>query len=228
MPQKPLVLVIEDEAAQREVLVYNIEAAGYEAIWSDNGEDGVLSAQENNPDVIIVDWMMPKLSGIQVCRQLRANPDTKDMHIILLTAKSTESDKVHGLETGADDYVTKPYSVTELMARINTQLRRGRSVLAGQQLQYGNITLDAASHRVFRDGQEVKLGPIEFRLLTTLMERQGRVLSRDQLLDYVWGRDINLDTRTVDVHIGRLRKSLVAIGQNDPIRTIRGVGYALG
>lgn len=228
MPQKPLVLVIEDEAAQREVLVYNIEAAGYEAIWSDNGEDGVLSAQENNPDVIIVDWMMPKLSGIQVCRQLRANPDTKDMHIILLTAKSTESDKVHGLETGADDYVTKPYSVTELMARINTQLRRGRSVLAGQQLQYGNITLDAASHRVFRDGQEVKLGPIEFRLLTTLMERQGRVLSRDQLLDYVWGRDINLDTRTVDVHIGRLRKSLVTIGQNDPIRTIRGVGYALG
>lgn len=228
MPQKPLVLVIEDEAAQREVLVYNIEAAGYEAIWSDNGEDGVLSAQENNPDVIIVDWMMPKLSGIQVCRQLRANPDTKDMHIILLTAKSTESDKVHGLETGADDYVTKPYSVTELMARINTQLRRGRSVLAGQQLQYGNITLDAASHRVFRDGQEVKLGPIEFRLLTTLMERQGRVLSRDQLLDYVWGRDINVDTRTVDVHIGRLRKSLVAIGQNDPIRTIRGVGYALG
>ena len=228
MAQKPLVLVIEDEAAQREVLVYNIEAAGYEAIWSDNGEDGVLSAQENNPDVIIVDWMMPKLSGIQVCRQLRANPDTKDMHIILLTAKSTESDKVHGLETGADDYVTKPYSVTELMARINTQLRRGRSVLAGQQLQYGNITLDAASHRVFRDGQEVKLGPIEFRLLTTLMERQGRVLSRDQLLDYVWGRDINVDTRTVDVHIGRLRKSLVAIGQNDPIRTIRGVGYALG
>lgn len=228
MPQKPLVLVIEDEAAQREVLVYNIEAAGYEAIWSDNGEDGVLSAQENNPDVIIVDWMMPKLSGIQVCRQLRANPDTKDMHIILLTAKSTESDKVHGLETGADDYVTKPYSVTELMARINTQLRRGRSVLAGQQLQYGNIILDAASHRVFRDGQEVKLGPIEFRLLTTLMERQGRVLSRDQLLDYVWGRDINVDTRTVDVHIGRLRKSLVAIGQNDPIRTIRGVGYALG
>lgn len=228
MPQKPLVLVIEDEAAQREVLVYNIEAAGYEAIWSDNGEDGVLSAQENNPDVIIVDWMMPKLSGIQVCRQLRANPDTKDMHIILLTAKSTESDKVHGLETGADDYVTKPYSVTELMARINTQLRRGRSVLVGRQLQYGNIILDAATHRVFRDGQEVKLGPIEFRLLTTLMERQGRVLSRDQLLDYVWGRDINVDTRTVDVHIGRLRKSLVAIGQDDPIRTIRGVGYALG
>ena len=228
MPQKPLVLVIEDEAAQREVLVYNIEAAGYEAIWSDNGEDGVLSAQENNPDVIIVDWMMPKLSGIQVCRQLRANPDTKDMHIILLTAKSTESDKVHGLETGADDYVTKPYSVTELMARINTQLRRGRSVLVGRQLQYGNIILDAATHRVSRDGQEVKLGPIEFRLLTTLMERQGRVLSRDQLLDYVWGRDINVDTRTVDVHIGRLRKSLVAIGQDDPIRTIRGVGYALG
>ena len=228
MAQKPLVLVIEDEAAQREVLLYNIEAAGYEAIWADNGEDGVLSAQENNPDVIVVDWMMPNLSGIEVCRQLRANPETKDMHIILLTAKSTEADKVRGLEIGADDYVTKPYSITELMARIKTQLRRSRSALVGQQLQYGDLILDAATHRVFRDGQEIKLGPTEFRLLSTLMERQGRILSRDQLLDYVWGRDINVDTRTVDVHIGRLRKSLCDNGQDDPIRTIRGVGYALG
>ena len=228
MAQKPLVLVIEDEAAQREVLLYNIEAAGYEAIWADNGEDGILLAQENNPDVIVVDWMMPNLSGVEVCRQLRAKPETKDMHIILLTAKSTEADKVRGLETGADDYVTKPYSVTELMARIKSQLRRGRSSLIGQQMQYGNLILDASTHRVFRDGHEIKLGPTEFRLLSTLMERQGRVLSRDQLLDFVWGRDINVDTRTVDVHIGRLRKSLVENGHDDPIRTIRGFGYALG
>ena len=228
MAQKPLVLVIEDEAAQREVLLYNIEAAGYDAIWATNGEDGVLLAQENNPDLVIVDWMMPNLSGIEVCRQLRANPETKDMHIILLTAKSTEIDKVQGLETGADDYVTKPYSVTELMARIKSQLRRSRSTLVGQQIQYGDITLNASTHRVFRDGQEINLGPTEFRLLSTLMERQGRVLSRDQLLDYVWGQDIYVDTRTVDVHIGRLRKSLVENGHDDPIRTIRGVGYALG
>ena len=228
MAQKPLILVIEDEAAQREVLLYNIEAAGYDAIWADNGEDGVLLSQENNPDLIVVDWMMPNLSGIEVCRQLRANPETKDMHIILLTAKSNEVDKVQGLETGADDYVTKPYSVTELMARIKTQLRRSRSALIGQQMQYGDIILDETKYQVFRDGQEINLGPTEFRLLSTLMERQGRVLSRDQLLDYVWGRDIYVDTRTVDVHIGRLRKSLVENGHDDPIRTIRGVGYALG
>ena len=150
------------------------------------------------------------------------------MHIILLTAKSTDADKVMGLETGADDYVTKPYSVTELMARIKSQLRRSRSTLVGQQMQYGDLILDASTHRVFRDGQEINLGPTEFRLLSTLMERQGRVLSRNQLLDYVWGRDIYVDTRTVDVHIGRLRKSLVENGHDDPIRTIRGVGYALG
>ena len=203
MAQKPLILVIEDEAAQREVLLYNIEAAGYDAIWADNGEDGVLLSQENNPDLVVVDWMMPNLSGIEVCRQLRANPETKDMHIILLTAKSNEVDKVQGLETGADDYVTKPYSVTELMARIKTQLRRSRSALIGQQMQYGDIILDETKYQVFRDGQEINLGPTEFRLLSTLMERQGRVLSRDQLLDYVWGRDIYVDTRTVDVHIGR-------------------------
>ena len=228
MAQKPLILVIEDEAAQREVLLYNIEAAGYGAIWADNGEDGVLLSQENNPDLVVVDWMMPNLSGIEVCRQLRANPETKDMHIILLTAKSNEVDKVQGLETGADDYVTKPYSVTELMARIKTQLRRSRSALIGQQMQYGDIILDETKYQVFRDGQEINLSPTEFRLLSTLMERQGRVLSRDQLLDYVWGRDIYVDTRTVDVHIGRLRKSLVENGHDDPIRTIRGVGYALG
>ena len=228
MVHVPQILVIEDEAAQREVLLYNIKAAGFDAIWADNGEEGVLLAQENAPDVIVVDWMMPKLSGLEVCRQLRAMPATQDMAIILLTAKSEESDKVRGLEIGADDYVTKPYSVVELMARIKAQLRRRRASSVGAQLIFGNITLDAATHRVHRDGYEIKLGPTEFRLLSTLMERQGRVLSRDQLLDDVWGRDIYVDTRTVDVHIGRLRKSLIEHGHDDPIRTVRGAGYALG
>lgn len=228
MVHVPQILVIEDEAAQREVLLYNIKAAGFDAIWADNGEEGVLLAQENAPDVIVVDWMMPKLSGLEVCRQLRAKPATQDIAIILLTAKSEESDKVRGLEIGADDYVTKPYSVVELMARIKAQLRRRRASSVGAQLICGNITLDAATHRVHRDGHEIKLGPTEFRLLSTLMERQGRVLSRDQLLDDVWGRDIYVDTRTVDVHIGRLRKSLIEHGHDDPIRTVRGAGYALG
>jgi len=228
MAQRPQILIIEDEAPQREILLYNVEAAGYDAIWADNGEDGVVLAYENEPDVIILDWMMPKLSGIEACRQLRAKPSTKDIPIILLTARSEDADKVRGLEIGADDYVTKPYSLSELMARIKTQLRRHRGSLVGQQLVYDDIILDATAHRVFRDGVEIKLGPLEFRLLSTFLEKQGRVLSRDQLLDDVWGRDIYVDTRTVDVHVGRLRKALVLDGHTDPIRTIRGAGYALG
>ena len=228
MAQRPQILIIEDEAPQREILLYNVEAAGYDAIWADNGEDGVVLAYENEPDVIILDWMMPKLSGIEACRQLRAKPSTKDIPIILLTARSEDADKVRGLEIGADDYVTKPYSLSELMARIKTQLRRHRGSLVGQQLVYDDIILDATAHRVYRDGVEIKLGPLEFRLLSTFLEKQGRVLSRDQLLDDVWGRDIYVDTRTVDVHVGRLRKALVLDGHADPIRTIRGAGYALG
>ena len=228
MAQRPQILIIEDEAPQREILLYNVEAAGYDAIWADNGEDGVVLAYENEPDVIILDWMMPKLSGIEACRQLRAKPSTKDIPIILLTARSEDADKVRGLEIGADDYVTKPYSLSELMARIKTQLRRHRGSLVGQQLVYDDIILDATAHRVYRDGVEIKLGPLEFRLLSTFLEKQGRVLSRDQLLDDVWGRDIYVDTRTVDVHVGRLRKALVLDGHGDPIRTIRGAGYALG
>lgn len=228
MAQRPQILIIEDEAPQREILLYNVEAAGYDAIWADNGEDGVVLAYENEPDVIILDWMMPKLSGIEACRQLRAKPSTKEIPIILLTARSEDADKVRGLEIGADDYVTKPYSLSELMARIKTQLRRHRGSLVGQQLVYDDIILDATAHRVYRDGVEIKLGPLEFRLLSTFLEKQGRVLSRDQLLDDVWGRDIYVDTRTVDVHVGRLRKALVFDGHTDPIRTIRGAGYALG
>jgi two-component system phosphate regulon response regulator PhoB len=228
MAKAPLILVIEDEAAQREVLLYNVKAAGYDAIWADNGEDGAVLAYENIPDVIVADWMMPKLSGLELCRQLRAKQTTKDIPIILLTARSDDADKVRGLETGADDYVTKPYSVAELMARVKSQLRRTRASLMGEKLSFDDLMMDAAAHRVFRGDVEIKLGPIEYRLLSIFLEKQGRVLSRDQLLDDVWGRDIYVDTRTVDVHIGRLRKALVAHGHSDPIRTVRGAGYALG
>lgn len=229
MSARPTILVVEDEAAQREVLRYNLDAAGYDVVAADNGEDGLLLAYETVPDLIILDWMMPRLSGIEVCRQLRAKPATKDIPIILLSARSEETDKVRGLDIGADDYVAKPYSIAELMARVKTQLRRTRATLIGEQLTFDDITLDATTHRVFRDGEEIKLGPTEFRLLGVLIEKPGRVLSRDQLLDLVWGRDIYVDSRTVDVHVGRLRKSLMKKNTaTDPIRTVRGAGYSLG
>ena len=172
--------------------------------------------------------MLPNLSGIEVCRQIKAGPETRSIPVIMLSARSESADKVRGLDIGAEDYVVKPYSVTELMARIKAQLRRARPALSGQILEYQDITLDADTHRVMRAGQEVKLGPTEFRLLATLIERPGRVFSRDQLLDLVWGRDIYVDTRTVDVHVGRLRKALRVAGTDDPLRTVRGAGYALG
>lgn len=229
MSARPTILVVEDEAAQREVLRYNLDAAGYDVVATDNGEDGLLLAYETVPDLIILDWMMPRLSGIEVCRQLRSKPATKDIPIILLSARSEETDKVRGLDIGADDYVAKPYSIAELMARVKTQLRRTRATLIGEQLTFDDITLDATTHRVFRDGDEIKLGPTEFRLLGVLIEKPGRVLSRDQLLDLVWGRDIYVDSRTVDVHVGRLRKSLMKKNTaTDPIRTVRGAGYSLG
>ena len=180
------------------------------------------------PDLVVLDWMLPELSGIEVCRQIKAGPETRSIPVIMLSARSESADKVRGLDIGAEDYVVKPYSVTELMARIKAQLRRARPALSGQILEYQDITLDAETHRVMRAGQEVKLGPTEFRLLATLIERPGRVFSRDQLLDLVWGRDIYVDTRTVDVHVGRLRKALRVAGTDDPLRTVRGAGYALG
>jgi two-component system phosphate regulon response regulator PhoB len=172
--------------------------------------------------------MMPNLSGIEVCRRLKMRPETRGIPIIMLSARSEEVDKVRGLETGADDYVVKPYSVSELMARVRTQLRRVRPSTVGQLLSYDDIVLDAETHRVTRGDVLLKLGPTEFRLLTTLMEKPGRVWSRDMLLDRVWGRDIYVDTRTVDVHVGRLRKALTQNGGDDPVRTVRGAGYALG
>ncbi|EBA17939.1 phosphate regulon transcriptional regulatory protein PhoB [Roseobacter sp. SK209-2-6] len=225
---QPTVLIVEDELAQREVLAYNLEADGFRVLKAENGEEGLLVVDEQMPDVIVLDWMMPNLSGIEVCRRLKSRTETRSIPIIMLSARSEEVDKVRGLETGADDYVVKPYSVIELVARVRTQLRRSRPSAVGLRLEYGDIVLDAETHRVSRSDQMLKLGPTEFRLLSTFMEKPGRVWSREQLLDRVWGRDIYVDTRTVDVHIGRLRKALTQFGGDDPVRTVRGAGYALG
>jgi len=225
---RPNVLIVEDEPAQREILAYNLEAEGFDIARAENGEEALLLVAEATPDLIILDWMLPNVSGIEVCRQLKTRAETKAIPIIMLSARSEEVDKVRGLETGADDYVVKPYSVAEMMARVRTQLRRSRPTAVGQKLEYLDITLDGETHRVTRAGKHVKLGPTEFRLLSTFMEKPGRVYSRDQLLDRVWGRDIYVDTRTVDVHIGRLRKALCQHGGDDPLRTVRGAGYALG
>ncbi len=228
MAPRPSVLLVEDEPAQRAVLSYNLEAEGFEVRTADNGEDALALITEEAPDLILLDWMMPHVSGIEVCRRLKARPETRGIPIIMLSARSEEVDKVRGLETGADDYVIKPYSVVELMARLRAQLRRVRPATAGLLLEWGDIRLDTETHRVYRADKVLKLGPTEFRLLATFMEKPGRVFSRESLLDRVWGRDIYVDTRTVDVHIGRLRKSLCTFGGEDPLRTVRGAGYALG
>jgi len=225
---QPTVLVVEDELAQREVLSYNLEAEGFRVLKAENGEEALLVVQEDMPDIIVLDWMMPNLSGIEVCRRLKTRPETRAIPIIMLSARSEEVDRVRGLETGADDYVVKPFSLVELMARVRTQLRRVRPSTVGLRLEYEDIVLDAETHKVSRSEHPLKLGPTEFRLLSTFMEKPGRVWSREQLLDRVWGRDIYVDTRTVDVHIGRLRKALTQHGGADPVRTVRGAGYALG
>ncbi|KFE35181.1 phosphate regulon transcriptional regulator PhoB [Thioclava atlantica] len=226
--QQPCVLVVEDESAQREVLSYNLEAEGFRVVMAENGDEGLLLVKEEKPDLIVLDWMLPNVSGIEICRRVKSNTETRGIPIIMLSARSEEVDRVRGLETGADDYVVKPYSVVELMARVRTQLRRTRPSTMGERLSFEDIVLDAEEHRVFRDGKPLKLGPTEFRLLSTLMEKPGRVWTRDQLLDRVWGRDIYVDTRTIDVHVGRLRKALMVHGGSDPVRTVRGTGYALG
>ena len=225
---QPTVLVVDDEHAQREVLAYNLEAEGFRVARAENGEEAMIVVDEAMPDIIVLDWMMPNLSGREVCRRLKSRPETRNIPIIMLSARAEEVDKVRGLETGADDYVIKPYSVIELMARVRSQLRRVRPSTVGLRLEFDDIVLDAETHKVSRSDKPLKLGPTEFRLLSTFMEKPGRVWSREQLLDRVWGRDIYVDTRTVDVHIGRLRKALTQHGGADPIRTIRGAGYALG
>lgn len=225
---RPSVLLVEDEPSQREVLAYNLEAEGFRVIPAANGEEALMLVREECPDLVLLDWMLPNVSGIEVCRQLKGSPGTRSLPILMLSARSEEVDRVRGLETGADDYVVKPYSIVELMARTRALLRRTRPSAVGATLEYEDLRLDAETHRVSRGGKALKLGPTEFRLLSTLMEKPGRVWSREQLLDRVWGRDIYVDTRTVDVHIGRLRKALCVHGGEDLLRTVRGAGYALG
>ena len=225
---QPKILVVEDEPSQREVLEYNLKAEGFLVISADNGEDALMLVEEEEPDLILLDWMMPNLSGIEVCRRLKSRVETRAIPIIMVSARSEEVDKVRGLEIGADDYLVKPYSVIEMIARLRTQLRRTRAAKIGEKLHFCDIMLNAETHKVFRDNAQLKLGPTEFRILKTMMEKPGRVWSRDQLLNRVWGRDIYVDKRTVDVHIGRLRKALLQNGGTDPLRTVRGAGYALG
>ena len=228
MSREPVVLVVEDDPAQREVLAYNIQAEGYQVLTAENGDEALLSVREEQPDLVVLDWMLPNVSGIEVCRQINKDVSLAKLPVIMLSARSEEDDRVRGLETGADDYVVKPYSVAELLARIRTQLRRTRPAAMGERLEFDDIIVDIEEHRVTRGETPLKLGPTEYRLLTTFMERPGRVWSREQLLDRVWGRDIYVDTRTVDVHVGRLRKVLTSQGGEDPLRTVRGAGYALG
>ncbi len=226
--QKSLVLVVEDEPAQNELISYNLESEGFDIITAERGDDALLLVSEYMPDVIILDWMIPRLSGIEVCRQIKQKKATRSIPIIMLSARSEDIDRIRGLETGADDYITKPYSIKELVVRVKTQLRRNRAATIGEQLEFNDIVLDSEAHKVLRAGNTIKLGPTEFRLLSAFMEKPGRVWAREQLLDRVWGRDIYVDTRTVDVHIGRLRKALCQFGGDDPLRTVRGTGYALG
>jgi len=226
--EQPTVLIVEDEPAQREVLAYNLEAEGFRVARAETGDEALMLVDEVAPDLIVLDWMLPSVSGIEVCRQLKTRAETRGLPIIMLSARAEEVDRVRGLETGADDYVVKPYSVVELMARVRALLLRTRPAAVGQRLEFEDIVLDPETHKVFRAERPLKLGPTEFRLLSTFMEKPGRVWSREQLLDRVWGRDIYVDTRTVDVHIGRLRKALCQHGGGDPVRTVRGAGYALG
>ncbi|RZJ17139.1 MAG: phosphate regulon transcriptional regulatory protein PhoB [Brevundimonas sp.] len=224
---QPYVLVMEDEDALATLLQYNLEKEGYHVVVAADGEEGLVQIDERLPDLIVLDWMLPKVSGIEVCRRVRGRPETRNLPIIMLTARGEETDRVRGLDTGADDYMTKPFSMTELIARIRAVLRRIRPGLADDRINHGDIVIDRVAHRVRRAGLEIHLGPTEFRLLDHLMQHPGRVFSREQLLDAVWGSDVYVEARTVDVHVGRLRKALNVEGTVNPIRTVRSAGYSL-
>ena len=224
---KPVILLVDDETDLLTLLRYNLERAGLEVLAAPDGEEALTIVSERRVDLVLLDWMMPHMSGIEVCRQLRRKPATRNIPIIILTARAEEADRIRGLDTGADDYVSKPFSTDELVARIRAVLRRVRPALAAERLVFGDIVMDLAAHRVTRSGRGVRLGPTEYRLLRHLLEHPGRVFSRDQLIDAVWGHDIYVDTRTVDVHIRRLRKALNDGGQADVIRTVRSAGYGL-
>jgi two-component system phosphate regulon response regulator PhoB len=223
------ILVVEDDAALAELLRYNLEAAGHSVSSVSSAEDAEIALDEQHHDLLVLDWMLPNASGIELCRRLRAKSDTKTLPILMLTARGEEADRVRGLSTGADDYVVKPFSVVELQARVKALLRRAAPNLVADTLTCGDILLDRAAHRVTRADRELRLGPTEFRLILFLMENRGRVMTRQQMIDGVWGRDGDVDERTVDVHIGRLRKALIRNDEEeDPIRTVRGGGYVLG
>lgn len=224
---QPYILVMEDEDALATLLQYNLEKEGYDVAVAPDGDEGMLQIDERIPDLVLLDWMLPKLSGIEVCRRIRNRPETRNLPVVMLTARGEETDRVRGLDTGADDYLTKPFSMVELMARIRAVLRRIRPGLADDRLNHGDIVVDRVSHRVKRAGQEVHLGPTEFRLLDHFMQHPGRVFSREQLLDAVWGSDVYVEARTVDVHVGRLRKALNLGDSPNPIRTVRSAGYSL-
>jgi two-component system, OmpR family, phosphate regulon response regulator PhoB len=227
MQMTPHILVVEDEDSLATLLQYNLQKEGYDIALAGDGEEALLLVDERLPDLIVLDWMLPKVSGIEVCRRLRQRNETRNVPIIMLTARGEESDRVRGLDTGADDYLVKPFSMTELTARIRAVLRRIRPGLAEDRVRRGDLLIDRVAHRVKRAGQEIHLGPTEFRLLDYLMQHPGRVFSREQLLDAVWGSDVYVEARTVDVHIGRLRKALGVSETDDPIRTVRSAGYSL-
>jgi two-component system phosphate regulon response regulator PhoB len=224
---RPHVLVVEDEDSLATLLHYNLEKEGYRVAPCADGEEALMLVDEKQPDLVILDWNLPSVSGIEVCRRLRQKTHTRNLPIIMLTARGEETDRIRGLDTGADDYVVKPFSMTELCARVRAVLRRIRPGLAEDRVLHGDLMIDRVAHRVRRGDSEVRLGPTEFRLLDHFMQHPGRVFSREQLLDAVWGSDVYVETRTVDVHIGRLRRALNSVGENDPIRTVRSAGYAL-
>ncbi|MGD2133286.1 MAG: phosphate regulon transcriptional regulator PhoB [Maricaulaceae bacterium] len=222
----PYVLIVEDDEALCTLLSYNLEKEGFRVGSARDGEEALILADEEAPDLVLLDWMLPRVSGLEVCRRLRQRQDLQNVPIVMLTARGEESERVRGLDMGADDYVTKPFSMSELFARIRAVLRRIRPGLAEDQIQVGDVTLDRVAHRVRRADRDVRLGPTEFRLLEHLMQHPGRVFSREQLLDAVWGSQVYVEARTVDVHVGRLRKALNQTGETDLIRTVRSAGYA--
>ncbi|ESQ85869.1 MULTISPECIES: phosphate regulon transcriptional regulator PhoB [unclassified Asticcacaulis] len=224
---KPYIIIAEDEDALGTLLSYNLEKEGYEVGLATDGDEALVMIKERVPDLLVCDWMMPKVSGIEVCRRVRQQTQTRNLPIVMLTARSEETDRIRGLDTGADDYVVKPFSMVELMARIRAVLRRIRPALSEDRVEFGEISVDRLSHRVQRAGRDIHLGPTEYKLLDYLMQYPRRVFSREQLLDAVWGNDVYVEARTVDVHVGRLRKALNNGADFDPIRTVRSAGYSL-
>ena len=224
----PKILIVEDEIALVELLRYNLETAGFAVRVAMSGPAADEAFAEERFDLVLLDWMLPEISGIELCRRIRQRPETRNLPVIMLTARGEEADRIRGLSTGADDYVVKPFSINEVLARVKALLRRATPDLVADVLTYEDITLDRAAHRVTRGSRDLRLGPTEFKLVIHMLENRGRVLTRQQLIDGVWGRDGDIDERTVDVHIGRLRKALIRGNESDPIRTVRGGGYVFG